>query len=79
MSGTAEREILWTVGRTMPAKDTGAIVCAFKRKSALVGKLSVEFDFFSDSRFILSDDSGEDGFRGAIGNAGKNDATFLQS
>ena len=78
-SGTAEREILRTVGSTMPAKDTGAIVCAFKRKPALMSKLSVEFDFFSDGRFILSDDSGDGGFRRAIGNAGKNDATFLQS
>lgn len=43
----------------------------------LMGKSSVKFDLFANSRLILADGLGDGGFGGAVRNAGENDTPFL--
>ena len=38
----------------------------------------MELDFFADRGLVLSDGLGDSGFGRSVGNAGKDDASFLQ-
>lgn len=42
-----------------------------------MGKSSVKFDFFANSRLILANSVGDGCFRGTVRNAGENDTPFL--
>ena len=42
-----------------------------------MSKSSVEFDFFANGRFVLTNGLGNSGFGGTIYNAGKDDASFF--
>ena len=44
-----------------------------------MGKRSVELDLFADRGLIFANRLGNGGLGGTIGNAGENDAAFLQS
>ena len=43
----------------------------------LMGKSSVKFDLFANSRLILADGLGDGRFGGAVRNTGENDTPFL--
>ena len=50
---------------------------AFQGHLTLMGKSSVKFDLFANSRLILADSLGNGRFGGAVCNAGENDTAFL--
>ena len=76
-SGTTERTVLRTVRCTLAAINTFFIMIALQRHLTLMGKSSVKFDLFANSRLILADGLGDGRFGGAVCNAGKNDTPFL--
>ena len=76
--GTAEGAVVGTVRDTLAAKDAFAVVIAFKRHVTLMSEFPVKLDFFADGGLVLSDGLGDRGFGRTIGNAGKDDASFLQ-
>ena len=43
-----------------------------------MSEFPVKLDFFADGGLVLSDGLGDRGFGRTIGNAGKDDASFLQ-
>lgn len=78
-SGTAEWLVLRTVGSTVAPKRAFAVSRAFQRETAFVGECAVELDLFAYRGLIFANRLSNGSLGGAIGNAGKNDAAFLQS
>ena len=77
-AGTFKGNIFRAVRGTVSAVDTFAVVIAFQRHPALMRESSMKFDFFSDGRFIFSNRLSNGSFRRAVGNAGKDNASFLE-
>ena len=76
-SGTTKRTVLRTVRCTLATINTFFIMIALQRHLTLMGKSSVKFDLFANSRLILADGLSDGRFGGAVSNAGENDTPFL--
>ncbi len=76
-SGAAERGILGAVRRTMSLEVTLTVVGAFKRKAALMRKFPVSLDFLANGGLVLANGESDSSFSRAIGDTGKDDASFL--
>ena len=70
--------IFGTVGGTLTSKRVLAVVVAFERHVALVGKDAVEFGFLANGGLVLSNRPGNGRFSGVVSNAGKGDSSFFQ-
>jgi len=77
-SGTFERDVFGAVRSTLPAMDTPAVIAAFQGHLTFVGKSPVQFDFFTDSRFVFANGLSDGGLGRTIHNAGKYDPPFFQ-
>ena len=76
-AGTAERAVLRAVRRAMSASGAFAGVDTFKRKTTLMGKLSVKFDFFANGGLVFADGLCDGRFGRAIDNTGEDDTALL--
>ena len=65
-SGAMKRNVLRTVRCTLAAINTFFIVSALQRHLTLMGKSSVKFDLFANSRLILANGLGDGRFRRAF-------------
>ena len=76
-AGPAERAVLRAVRRAMSASGAFAGVDTFKRKTTLMGKLSVKFDFFANGGLVFADGLCDGRFGRAIDNTGEDDTALL--
>lgn len=76
--GTAEGAVVGAVRDALASKDAFAVVVAFQWHFTLMSEFPAELDFFADRGLVLSDGLGDCGFGRTVGNAGKDDASFLQ-
>ena len=76
-SGTFKRNILRALQRAFSAKDTFTVIVTLQRHVAFVCQGPVETNFLTNGRFIFPNRPSDGGFGRPIGNAGKNDMSFL--
>ena len=75
--GAAERDIFRTVRSTEAFKGAFAVGGAFERKAALMSEFPVGFDFLANRGFVLANGLSDGRFGRAIGDTGKDDASFF--
>lgn len=76
-SGAAEGGVFGAVRGAIAFKDTFAVVGAFQRHLAFVGKDPMELNFLTDSGFVFPNGLGDGGLGGTVGNTGEDDTPFL--
>lgn len=77
-AGTAEGTVAGAVRNAQASKDTFTVVIALKGHLAFMGQPTMKLDFFTDCRLVLADRLCNGGFGRAVGDAGEDDASFLQ-
>lgn len=75
--GAAERDIIRTVRSTEALEVALAVGGAFEGKAALMSEFPVGFDLFANSGLILANGLSDGSFGRAIGDTGKDDASFF--
>ena len=75
--GAAERDIFRTVRSTEAFKGAFAVGGAFERKAALMSEFPVGFDLLANSGLVLANGLSDGRFGRAIGDPGKDDASFF--
>ena len=75
--GAAERSIFRAVRSTLAFKGAFAVGGAFKGKGALMSEFPVSLDLLANSGLVLANGLSDGRFGRAIGDTGKDDASFF--